>query len=94
MVEDFRTATYHAVRQVATCGDVFIDKRGHVVAAVKASNVTVVGRLEGNVSARGRVEIKATARVKGDIVAPALRVESGATLEGRVRIGVPETGDR
>lgn len=87
VIEDFRTASYVAVRNVVTCGDVFIERRGHVIASVRAVNLTIDGKLTGDVVAAGRVLIRSTAAVQGDIQAAALRVESGATLAGRVRVG-------
>lgn len=92
VVEDFRTASYHAVRLVATCGDAFIDKGGHVVAAVHSANLTVAGKLAGNAVVAGRVIIQSTASVKGDVKAAKLRVESGATLEGHFAIGSSSPG--
>jgi cytoskeletal protein CcmA (bactofilin family) len=89
VIEDFRTASYHAVRLLATCGDVTVDKRGHIVAAVHATNVLVEGKLTGNVTANGCVTLGQGAAVKGDIEASRLRIESGAVLSGFVRIGRP-----
>jgi hypothetical protein len=87
VIEDFRTASYHAVRLLATCGDVFIEKKGHIVAAVRATNLTVEGKLTGNVVAHGRVEIRKTASVKGDIQAALVRIESGASVSGQIHVG-------
>jgi cytoskeletal protein CcmA (bactofilin family) len=89
VVEDYRTASYVAVRMVATCGDVIIEKRGEIVASVRAVNLTVAGKLTGDVVALGRVVIHSTGRVKGNIRAPLLRMESGAALDGNVWIGDP-----
>lgn len=88
VIEDFRTASYHAVRQLATCGDVVVEKKGHVVAAVRAANVLVEGKLTGNVTASGTVTVGKAAVLKGDIVAPRLRVEGGAVVAGFLQIGV------
>ena len=87
VIEDFRTASYHAVRLLATCGDVYVERRGHIVAAVRATNLTVEGKLTGNVVAHGRVEIRKSACVKGDIHAALVRIESGAVVSGLVRVG-------
>lgn len=86
-IEDVRIERYYAVRKLATCGDVLIDRRGHVVAAVHAANLTIKGKLKGNVRVRGRVRIGKTALVSGDIEALLLRVENGAELCGHLRIG-------
>ena len=86
-IEDVHIERYYAVRKLAICGDVLIDQRGHVVAAVHAANLTIKGKLKGNVRVRGRVRIGKTALVSGDIEAPLLRVENGAELCGYLRIG-------
>lgn len=63
-----------------------------VEAAIQASTVRVAGNVIGNVTAGELVELLASARVKGDITAPALHVVEGAQLEGRVQMRVGGTG--
>ena len=90
ILEDFKIDSYYAVREFSTCGDVVIEKKGHVVAPIKAGNLTVKGKVQGRVTARGQVEIKKTGWFKGDLDAPCLLVENGAVLDGFVRIGPPQ----
>jgi cytoskeletal protein CcmA (bactofilin family) len=88
VVENLRIRSYHAVREVATSGDIIVERRGHLVASViKASNLTVRGKVDGDVLAGIRVEIRKTGDMRGDVCAPRLLVESGATLDGLLRIG-------
>ncbi len=87
ILEDFKIDSYYAVREFSTCGDVVVEKKGHVVAPIKAGNLTVKGKVQGHVTARGQVEIKRTGWFKGDLEAPCLVVENGAVLDGFVRIG-------
>lgn len=86
ILEDFKITSYHGVREFATCGDVVIEKRGHVSAVVKVMNLTVKGKLQGNVRARGAVVLHKTARCQGDIETSSLRIDSGATINGFVRV--------
>jgi len=86
ILEDFKITSYHGVREFATCGDVVIEKRGHVSAVVKVMNLTVKGQLQGNVRARGAVWLYKTARCHGDIETSSLRIDSGATINGFVRV--------
>lgn len=86
-VGDVLVEKYRAVRKVATCGDIVVASRGHLIASVKAENLTVTGKLRGDVIVRGRVAIESTGSVTGDVEAPLLRVESGGLLNGVVRIG-------
>lgn len=93
ILEDMRISRYHAVNELATCGKVVVDKRGHLVApTIKAGNLVVRGKIQGDVRVTERVKLHKTAWVKADIAAPGLRVESGAALQGHLRIG-PGTND-
>ena len=87
VLQDFCIKTYHAVRELATCGEVVVEKRGHVVATVRAASLTVRGRVTGAVTARERVVVIKTGAVHGDIRAPLLRVENGAAVNGFLHIG-------
>lgn len=89
ILEDFKIDSYYAVREFSTCGDVVVEKKGHVVAPIKAGNLIVKGKVQGRVTARGQVQIKKTGWFKGELEAPSLIVENGATLDGFVRIGTP-----
>jgi cytoskeletal protein CcmA (bactofilin family) len=62
----------------------------HVQAELAAREVTVLGRVVGNVIATDRVEIASTGRVDGGVVAPRLRLHEGGVLNGFVRTSPPE----
>ncbi len=87
ILEDFKIKTYYAVRDFSTCGDIVVEKKGHIVAPIRVSNLMVKGKIQGDVRARGRVDIKKTGSVKGDLEAQVLHIENGAVLEGFLRIG-------
>lgn len=87
IIQDFSVKSYQAMSEFATCGDITIEKHGHVVAPVKVGNLTIKGKIQGNILARGSVRIYKTGRLKGNVLAPSLRVESGAQIEGYLRIG-------
>ena len=59
-----------------------------VVADLVAKNITISGEVKGDVVGSGRVELKSSARVEGDINAPTFAMEEGATLSGKVDTGV------
>jgi cytoskeletal protein CcmA (bactofilin family) len=48
------------------------------------ANLTVSGKVQGNVIGSTRVELKATANVEGDITAPTFVMADGAALMGKV----------
>ena len=88
-LENHKIASYYAVREFFTCGDVVIEKGGHVVAPIRATNLTVKGKVQGRATAQGHVHITKTGSFKGDIEAPSIEIESGGVLDGFVRIGTP-----
>jgi cytoskeletal protein CcmA (bactofilin family) len=58
-----------------------------IVADLVAKVVTISGKVKGNVMGSAKVELKATARVEGDITAPKFAMEDGAALSGKVDTG-------
>ena len=61
-----------------------IGPNGEVRGEIQAKQVTVVGKLEGNVHATERVELSDTGRVQGDLHSPRLQIHEGAQLSGKV----------
>ncbi|HZY62507.1 MAG TPA: polymer-forming cytoskeletal protein [Edaphobacter sp.] len=57
-----------------------------VVANVTVRDLIVLGRLTGNVQASGRVELRQSASLNGDIAAQRLSIEESAVLKGRVEL--------
>lgn len=87
IVEDYKITGYTATRELFTSGNLVIEKRGHVSASVKANNITVRGKMQGKVTARGCARIDKTGWFKGDLEAPRLSVHAGAVLDAYLRIG-------
>jgi cytoskeletal protein CcmA (bactofilin family) len=57
---------------------------GVVRAMVIAKDVVVLGRIEGEIRAAGRLELRSGAVVIGDVFAGRLSMEEGASLHGKV----------
>jgi cytoskeletal protein CcmA (bactofilin family) len=57
-----------------------------VVANLTVRDLVVFGTLTGNVQASGRVDLRQSASVTGDIVAGRLSIEESAMLKGRVEL--------
>jgi len=55
-----------------------------VTADVSAKDVLVLGRVQGNVVASGRVELRAGCVVEGDVHAVRLAIEDNAIFRGKV----------
>src|SRR5688572_29555880 len=61
-----------------------IGKQGRVKADIKARLITVYGTVEGDLHGDEGVQITASARVVGNVVAPRVSLESGARFEGSI----------
>jgi cytoskeletal protein CcmA (bactofilin family) len=53
---------------------------------VEAKGLVIQGKLEGNVQASDRVELRKSAVVTGDISTQRISIEEGAYLKGKVDI--------
>jgi cytoskeletal protein CcmA (bactofilin family) len=72
---------------IASEATLTIGKTGQVDAALRAPRVVVMGTVNGTITGRERIELQATAVVKGDLSAPLVVIAEGATLAGRVDMG-------
>lgn len=63
-----------------------VGPNGQVRASVNAKGVVIQGKVEGNVKASGRTELRKTAVIVGDITTQNLAIEDGAYFKGRVDI--------
>ena len=67
--------------------DLRVGTQARVEATVHARNVTIEGKVNGDVSADARVELVATATVDGNLKAPKIVVAEGARFRGNVDMG-------
>lgn len=63
-----------------------IGPNGHVHANVNAKGVIVQGKLEGNIHATDRAELRKSAIAVGDIITQRVAIEDGAYFKGKVDI--------
>lgn len=61
-----------------------IGPNAHVQANVSARDVILLGTLVGDISASGRVELRAGSNLKGDIRTSRISIEENAVLLGKV----------
>ena len=73
--------------RIAAKGELQIADSALCKAAVEAGKISIDGQVEGNITARDRVELTAKARVKGDLIATKLVVADGASFVGHVTVG-------
>lgn len=67
-------------------GDAVLGKTAVVTGNVLGNSVTILGTLHGNITAKDKIEMKATAKVHGDIKSRRLSVEDGVTFIGRSEV--------
>ena len=63
-----------------------IGPNARVLADITARDIIILGKVNGNVHASGRVELRQTAAVSGDIFAGRLSIEESATVKGKVEL--------
>ncbi len=63
-------------------GTVTLAGNGYWQGSVRADNVIVAGHIEGDINAKGKVEITNTARITGTVTGEAIAVAEGAVVEG------------
>ena len=68
--------------EIDMTGDLIIGEHAKVKAEIIAANVYVAGEVEGNISAREKLEILETGRVNGNVTSQALSIEPGGILKG------------
>lgn len=68
-----------------------IGPNARVAADIKVRNLVVYGRLKGTLHVSGRVDLRHSAVVEGDIFGGRLSIEENAQLKGKVELsGAPE----
>lgn len=65
-------------------GQLLVAADGTVEAKVSASTVTVAGEVVGDILAAEKIELEPTAKVQGNITAPKILINEGATFDGQV----------
>ena len=85
------TATEHVIIEGVFEGEIAMPDHGLAISGaarlrgdVCARVITVLGRVEGNLTAAALIELRSTAVVTGRLVAPHLSIEEGARFHGTV----------
>lgn len=63
-----------------------VGPNAHVVADITVQDIVIFGRVEGNVRATGRIELRQAAHVTGDVFASRMSIEESALIQGRVEL--------
>jgi cytoskeletal protein CcmA (bactofilin family) len=63
-----------------------VGPNARVQADLKVHDVVIYGHVQGNIHAAGRIELRESAVVRGDIVAERLSIEENASIKGKVEL--------
>src|SRR5208337_1761725 len=69
---------------------VTIGRNGNVAANITAKEVVIMGKVQGNVEASDRLDIRSEGVLSGDVITHRISVEEGAILKGGVEVRNPE----
>jgi len=73
---------------------VTVGAEGRVKANITGRVITVEGEVEGDLNAQEQITLRSTARVNGDITAPRVVLDDGASFRGLVDMGDPRKAGR
>jgi cytoskeletal protein CcmA (bactofilin family) len=69
---------------------VTIGRNGNVAANITAKEIVIMGKVQGNVEAADRLDIRSEGVLAGDVITHRISVEEGAILKGGVEVRNPE----
>jgi|ERR1017187_364135 cytoskeletal protein CcmA (bactofilin family) len=69
---------------------VTIGHNGNVVANIKAKEVVIMGKVQGNVECADRLDLRSESQLSGDVITHRISVEEGAVLKGGIEVRDPE----
>lgn len=67
-------------------GVLILDKKGVINGNVYASKIEISGNIKGSLKSDGKITVRETAIIIGDIESKALEVEEHAIVEGEIRM--------
>jgi len=73
---------------LSTGGALTVGPEAVIEAEVRAAEAAIAGTIQGNLVVTNRLEIRATAKIIGDVSAQIIAMEAGACLQGKLSVGV------
>lgn len=74
-------------------GTLIIGPGADIEAEIVAEEAIIGGRVNGNITAHKRIEMRKSGEIFGDLTAPVLHIEQGVVLEGSCTINTGEHTD-
>ena len=70
--------------------DLLIEKEATIKADIQGKNITILGKVAGNITASGKILVGKEAKMIGDLSAPQIAIQEGAKFKGRVAMLPPK----
>jgi cytoskeletal protein CcmA (bactofilin family) len=67
-------------------GDLFVGKTGSIKATIRVRCAIIEGRVEGDITASDKVEIRQKAQINGNLQAKELVIEEGVIFTGNCKV--------
>ncbi len=71
-----------------------IGDKAYIKGNATATSIIIGGTIEGNILAKGMVDIKKKGRVKGDIITSKLTIVDGGIVDGRISMQTEGEGNK
>lgn len=84
----------HFSGEIASENTLVVGETGEIEANIRSRNVVVSGTVSGDIHAESRVVLHKTARIMGDVESPAVAIEEGAVVNGRLCMPDPDAAPR
>lgn len=72
--------------EIKTDEELVVGETGRVRTNIDAKSVVIAGTVIGNITARDEVKMLETAKILGDVVAPAISIQRGVIMQGNIKI--------
>src|SRR5947208_6215895 len=79
--------------EIESKSTIYVEEKAHVTARLTGAHVSIAGHVDGQIYCEGRVEIRPTGRVTGEINAGALIVQEGAYFDGNSKMATGNTAN-
>jgi cytoskeletal protein CcmA (bactofilin family) len=79
--------------KIEALGLLVVDEGAVVDADINASKVVIRGSVKGDVTATEKVEVSVTGRLKGNVISPAVCMETGCVFNGRCTMEERDSAD-
>ncbi len=78
--------------KLSTRGTLFIGEKAFVRAEINGEDITVAGKVEGNIIAEKRLRLISPGDIKGEVKTPLIIIEEGGLLNGRCTMRTIKSG--